>query len=526
MDEKLPNLIQSLQRPALYDHPIEQFEVLQTHISWVVLTGPYAYKIKKPLDLGFLNFSTLEKRRFYCELELQLNKRFAPQIYVEVVPITGSEEFPTLRGKGEIIDYAVKMVQFPQEARLDHVLERGELKPEHINDLASHMAAFHGKISISGAEKPYGTTERLFLPVKENFRQIGMLVSDPSDLDQLGHLKAWSEKGHKRLTDAFKKRKEEGFIRECHGDAHLANMILFENEVMLFDCIEFNENLRWIDVMNEIAFTVMDLDDRKEPELKNLFLNRYLEITGDYEGLKVLHFYQVYRALVRAKVACIRLSQKGLSDKEKGEVENQYRQYFKLAQSYTEEKKPTLIIMHGVSGSGKTIVGKSIIESVGAIHLRTDVERKRMFGLEPLERSVQESKAKIYSVESSRKVYDKIAHFAKIGLNAGYTMIADGTFLHREYRDQFRKLAEELKVPFVIVSCQADKKTLIQRVVSRDQKGKDASEADVAVMENQLQNQEPLAEDELPFVVTVDTEKGIDPVQLKSALEKIVDKVD
>ena len=289
----------------------EAVEVVETHISWVLLAGDYAYKIKKAVNLGFLDFSTLEKRRFYCAEELRLNRRLAPDLYLEVVPIAGSADHPVLNGPGPAIEYAVKMRRFPQACLLDQVLLRGELTPETIDAIARRIADFHGRTAIADNESPFGTPERAHLPVAENFAQIRPRLRDNEDLIRLDELERWSEREYQARFNALAARKARGLIRECHGDLHLGNMALLDGEAVPFDCIEFSDNLRWIDVISEAAFLAMDLQDRGRPDLARRFLNAYLEQTGDYEGLEVLRYYLVYRAMVRAKVACIRAGQDG-----------------------------------------------------------------------------------------------------------------------------------------------------------------------------------------------------------------------
>jgi aminoglycoside phosphotransferase family enzyme/predicted kinase len=496
-------LVKFLQDPGLFDHPVERFEVIETHISWVLLTGPYAYKIKKPVNLGFLDFSTLKSRKFYCEEEIRLNRRLAPEIYLGVVPITGTEDHPSLKGGGPPIEYAVKMVEFPQGSRLDNLLKQGKLKPAYIDALAQTLADFHGRIECAGPESPFGTPEKIYQPVAENFEQMEELVAEKDGIEKLDGLRSWCGKEKTDLQDIFVKRKKNEFIRECHGDAYLANMVLWNDRVILFDCIEFNEHLRWIDVMSEAAFTTMDLEDRGVSHFANRFLNLYLELMGDYEGLKVLRFFKVYRALVRAKVAAIRMNQKGLKTDEKREIQKELHGYLNLAARYTAPASPTLMITHGLSGSGKTHGTGPVVESTGAIRIRTDIERKRMFGLKQEAKSTKELKKEMYHPETSRRVYDRLLDLCRIGLEAGYSMIADGTFLKREERLAFQRLAEELKVPFVILDFQAPEATLRERISRREAKGGDASEADLSVLEFQMKIQEPLGADEIAFAESI-----------------------
>ncbi len=301
--------IHALLDPALYDHDVEQLHLVETHISWVVLTGPYAYKIKKALNLGFLDFSTLEQRRFFCQEEIRLNGRLAPEIYLAAIPIHGTPGAPRLAGPGSIIEYAVKMRQFPQEDLLDRLVEKGELSAGHIDTIATLVARFHLQIPAAPPDSPFGQPDRVRAPVDENVRQTLARVDDVETRRRLEALGLWNDESFARLAAAMQQRKADGYIRECHGDMHLGNMALHDGEVTIFDGIEFNDNLRWIDLMSEVAFLTSDLEYWNRPDYGWRLLNRHLEITGDYGGLALLRYYQAYRAMVRAKVVCIRLSQ-------------------------------------------------------------------------------------------------------------------------------------------------------------------------------------------------------------------------
>ncbi len=502
----LPPLIAALHEVQRYDHPVERVTLVETHISWVLLTGRYAYKIKKPVDLGFLDFSTLDKRHRFCEEELRLNRRLAPELYLAVVPIAGTPDNPQLGGAGAPIEYAVKMLQFPQEAQLDRVLARGELKPEHIDDLAARLADFHRHAAVAGPDSPFGTPERVWHPVNENFEQIRARIGE-TERPPLERLARWSRTAFEQLKDVFAARRRGGFVRECHGDAHLANMVLRDGRVVPFDCLEFNDNLRWIDVINEVAFTVMDLADRGQPAYAHRYLNGYLEHTGDYEGLMLLRFYQVYRALVRAKVAAIRLRQPGLSDADRGQIGENYRGYIELAGRYTRPTRPVLMIAHGLSGTGKTTLTQALVERLGAVRLRSDVERKRLHGLAATARSGSALNTGLYTAEAGARTYDRLADLARAIIDAGHTAILDATFLRRAQRDRLRALAQELRAPFLILAFEASASTLRERVTIREQAGVDASEAGLAVLEHQLASAEPLADEERAQALVIDTDR-------------------
>jgi aminoglycoside phosphotransferase family enzyme/gluconate kinase len=501
-------LIEKLQNPALYDHPVRGFRVIETHISWVLLTGSYAYKIKKPVNLGFLDFSTLDKRRHYCEEELRLNQRLAPELYLAVIPIAGSAAAPALDGSGPIVEYAVKMREFPQDAQLDRLLVRNGLTAEHIIALAGEIAQFHDRAAVAAADSPFGGAEEVWQPAGENFAQIRPHLDAEEDRILLDELLAWSRQTHARLAGEWEQRRRGGFIRECHGDMHLGNMALVDGKVLIFDCIEFNERLRWIDVMSEIAFATMDLYDRGRPGLAHRLLNDYLQHGGDYAGLRVLRFYQVYRALVRAKVACLRLAQSGLSDEERDGIRRHYRQYLRLAERYTRDAPTPLIITHGLSGSGKTTISDTLLESSGAVRVRSDVERKRLFGLSPEARSGSGIAGGLYTPDATMRTYERLAALARTVITAGFPVIIDAAFLKERQREQFRRLADEVRVPFVIFHCSASPQQLRERLRHRQTAARDASEATLQVLEHQLATQEPLRDDEAARIFTIDTGAG------------------
>jgi uncharacterized protein len=498
-------LIDALARPECYAHSVDRVEVLQTHISYVLLAGEYAYKIKKPVNLGFLDFSTLEARRRCCDEELRLNRRTAPNLYLATVPITGTESSPVLDGDGPAIEYAVKMRRFAQEALLDRMAKRGEVAAPLVDAIARKLAAFHGSVAVAGPGTLFGAPDHVVAPARANFDHIEQLVGDSPDLPQLGRLRSWTEREGARLAPSFAERKRGGFVRECHGDLHLGNIALIGGEPTPFDCIEFNADLRWIDVMNEVAFLVMDLADHGLPGLAIRCLNAYLETTGDYAGLAVLRFYLVYRAMVRAKVACIRAHQPGLGGTARGAAEDEYRGYFRLAEDLTHVGKTALILTHGLSASGKTTVAGVLAEQLGAVRLRSDVERKRLFGLDAAARTASALGGGIYAPDATRRAYARMADLARSVLAAGWPVIVDATFLRDAERAAFRSLGRELAVPVAFISCTAPDAELRARIVAREQAGTDASEAGLAVLARQRDAAEPASREEVRDTVTVDT---------------------
>lgn len=405
--------IMALLEPHVYLHPVKCCELIETHISWVILTGDFVYKIKKPVNLGFLDFSTLEKRLFYCQEELRLNRRLAADIYLDVVAITGTAKQPAItelvESAEQIIDYAVKMRQFPQQAQLDRMLLNGELKAEHIDAFARRVADFHQQAGVADEPTKYGGLEQVWQPLVENIEQIRKQTNNGKYDAILNELEQWSLVEFEFLKPVLRQRKLDGFIRECHGDMHLRNLAWVDNKPVLFDCIEFNPELRWIDVISDIAFLVMDFQDRQQPQLAQRFLNKYLEHTGDYAGISVLACYLFYRAMVRAKVDAIRAGQAGISLYEKTESEKDLAAYLELAKSYSRRVNGKLIITRGLSASGKTTITQALMEQPGIIRIRSDVERKRLFSLKADQHVSANTGEGIYSYLATERTYEKLA---------------------------------------------------------------------------------------------------------------------
>ncbi len=501
-------MVAALRAPGRYPHPVEQVELLETHISWVLLTGRYAYKLKKPLALGFLDFSTLEARRRACEDELRLNRRTAPELYLEVVPVTGTPDEPLIGGEGPAIDYAVKMREFPQDALLDRVAARGALSLEQMVALATTIAEFHARADRAGPQSEFGTESAVIGPARENFAQMRPLVADPESAGTLRRLAEWTEREFGRCRDAVAARRRDDCVRECHGDLHLRNLLALEGRIVPFDCIEFNAALRWIDVMSDVAFLLMDLIDHGLAGHAWCFLDAYLAETGDYGGLAVLRFYLVYRAMVRAKIACLRAQQLPEGAAQRTQAAGECREYLRLAEAFAALDRRALIVTRGLSGSGKTVVSGLLVEELGMIRVRSDVERKRLHGLAAAERTGAAVGTGIYAPETTRGTYERLREVARTVVAAGFPAVVDATFLARADRDAFRALARTLGVPFAIAACEAPEPVLRERIAARDRAGADASEATLEVLARQLLAAEPLAAAERTFAVTIDTRRS------------------
>lgn len=494
-DQEFEQLIDHLRSADAYPHDCGEISVVQTHISCVILTGERAYKIKKPVTLGFLDFSSLEQRQQYCREELRLNRRFAPDVYLDIVPITGTLERPRVDGDGPVIEYAVCMRQFDQINLLSRMADEGRLHASHVDSMAKVIAEFHQSCAVAEADSPFLTTEAMTAPVRENFEALADL-HEPW-LTIVNALNVWTADQITAKQKHFESRASAGRIRECHGDMHLGNLFLDGDTVTPFDGVEFNKSFRWIDVANDLAFAVMDLEDRGYAAFAARLLNAWLEATGDYAALSVLPFYQVYRALVRAKVDSIRASQGDITRREQQHLSGDFGEYIDLALKYTHSQPRAVIITHGVSGSGKTFGTQSLVERFGAVRVRSDVERKRMRDDGAL------STRDLYSSAATQQVYVQLKALAKDIIEAGYPAIVDATFLKAEPRRQLQALARQLNVTFFILDFAADVDACRQRIIDRGRRGGDASDATLDVLERQLKARELLDESEREFTVVI-----------------------
>jgi aminoglycoside phosphotransferase family enzyme/predicted kinase len=475
-DHREPELIRALQRAVAYPHPVTDICLVQTHISWVLLTGAFAYKIKKPVDLGFLDFSSLARRRAACEEELRLNRRWAPELYLDVVAIAGTRHGPRVGGAGHALEYAVRMRQFAQEQRLDRRLAAGQLGATELAEFAETLARAHAQAPVAHADGAFGTPAAVRAPVAATLAALLDRAGDSAEAGRIKRLRDWVE--WSPGDAALRTRLRDGRVREGHGDLHLGNLVRWRDRVCAFDCLEFDPALRWIDVMSDVAFLVMDLSHRGREDLAHVFLSRYLEVSGDYAGLAVLRAYVVHRALVRAKIAAIRRDGPGAVAADDTSV----RRHLELALRWTHVPRPLLVLMHGLSGSGKTHISGALVGALPAVRVRSDLERRR--GGPPVTGR--------YEAAAIAANYARLAELARASLAAGLNTIVDATFLAREQRERFAALARRLGAPCVIVDCRAPRAVLERRLRERARAGDDASEADAGVLAHQLAAAEPL----------------------------------
>jgi aminoglycoside phosphotransferase family enzyme/predicted kinase len=505
------SLVEALLRPDAFPHPADDIELMETHISWVILAGNYAYKIKKPVVLDFLDFGTLEKRRHFCDEELRLNRPWAPELYLDVVAITGPADAPFIGGEGKALEYAVRMLRFDQDLRLDRQLADGLLTVPDMKELGQNIAARHAAAERPDPADRERLTGQAIHYFWENFDHLGDVI----DEEEFAFLHGWmaTEIDRRRLT--MLQRFDDGFVCDCHGDLHLGNLVRLPSGITSFDCIEFNPDLRNTDVFADVGFLAMDLTEKGHPELAAHFLNRYLERSGDYEGVVLLDLYFVYRCLVRAKVAAIR-SRERESEAERSADIRDAREYSAMARRQATKGRPVLVIMFGLSGSGKTWLSERLMAAIPAVRVRSDIERKRLFGVEETAASGSGIGTGIYSPEASVKTYERLFTLARSLLEAGHHVILDAAFLKKEQREAAKRVAADLGVHSEFVCAEAPVDVLRARIEERATRKDEASEADLAVLEHQLETAAVTGSEEA--AIRVDTSHDVDIETLVSAV--------
>jgi aminoglycoside phosphotransferase family enzyme/predicted kinase len=485
-----PPLIQAMLRADFYPHASNKPELIQTHISWVFLTGEYAYKVKKPVDFGFVDFTTLARRKHFCEQELALNRRLSPELYLDVLSIVERNGDFRLGSRGEAVEYCIKMVEFAQDDLLDRRLAANAFDPAWMDALAHDVADFHAQAETGPEIAVYGDIHFIRDHIHANLAVAEHHLDGAISQSQLDHIRTFCAETLHQKAERVAARQAQGFIRVCHGDLHLRNITLFKGRPRVFDCIEFNDEYRMIDTINDGAFLVMDCRARDRPDLGMRFLSRYLEHNGDYAGLDLLPVYLTYRAGVRGKVACL------LADElEPGEAEAQMheaRRYFALADGYARPTPPCLFVIGGLSGSGKSHLALIGAGKEPAIIIRSDATRKRLSTLYP--------GLPLYGPEMGKRTYDAMFEAAEQTLAAGFSAILDATFLRRQDRDRARDIAGRQHAPCHIIWLDMAEDVLRQRVAARSSQGTDISDAGVDVLDMQLAGYERPTEPGVNFV--------------------------
>jgi aminoglycoside phosphotransferase family enzyme/predicted kinase len=488
--------LKSLLLPAAYPEAASDVQLLQTHVSWIFLAGDFAYKIKKPVDFGFLNFTTLDRRRFYCHEEVRLNRRLCPEIYLDVVPLRECATGVCFHGEGRIVDYGVKMVRLPAERMADRLLARGELTPADVTRIAAVVAEFHRTAERGGEIDAYGSLEAIGRNWDENLRHLEEFAGVTISRRDLRLLRQWGEGFLAGKAGLFASRIEDGFIRDCDGDIHLENICL-NDRVCIFDCIEFNNRFRYSDTAADIAFLLMDLESRGRKDLADTFLAEYLAASGDSGCEALIPFYKVSRAVVRGKVESLRLKDATMSDGEKRAAGERASSYLRLARGYLlrEQLVPSVVALCGLSGSGKSTVAGELSRQLGLTVLSSDILRKTLAGI-PLTRRGGGEQDGLYSSASTEATYREIVERADRLLANRQSVILDATFRRRQDRERLHRLATEHGAGLYLFWLDCSEECVRQRLEERERQGTGVSDAGWEVYLRQREEFEPFLESE------------------------------
>ena len=508
----LPPLIQQMLQPDFYPHPVtDPIRVVQTHISYVVLTGDTVYKLKKPVNFGFLDFSDLSQRHFFCQEELRLNRRLSPALYVAVVaiahdPQTSQYVLTDSEGASPPVEYAVQMRQFDQDGL--QLLQQGDLTPGHMHGLAQQVAAFHRTARTDADVQAYSSLEVLRRVEANNFKLSQPYIGRTQTQTQFDQTVAFVDQFVTEHVAGFQQRQTAGYIREGHGDLHLSNICRYQGQLYIFDCIEFNQDFRNIDVIYDIAFLVMDLTFHQRPDLANVFLNTYLEYTGDYSGAQLLPPYLCMRAYIRGNVGSLALDDAAIAPAKKSALLEKAQAYYHLAWTYTQRSQGQLILMSGLSGSGKSTVARLLAPKINAIHIRSDAVRKHLAEI-PLD---QEGTAKgkvgggIYTPAMTEKTYTRLLELGLLLAQEGWSVILDAKYDRQALRQKVITQAETHGIPVRILHCTASLPVLRDRLAHRTG---DISDATAALLTSQQQAAEPFSDTERLYVTSLQTEQDI-----------------
>ncbi|MBN1368993.1 MAG: AAA family ATPase [Dehalococcoidaceae bacterium] len=515
MTETLPPAIQALSKPGILPGSAGQATIIQTQMSWVLLTVDFAFKFKKPVDLGYVDYTSLEKRLYFCQKEVELNRRLCPDSYLGVVPVTLKGGEYLLGGTGEIADYTVQMKRLPQERMLDWLLLNGEVTPDMLNSVAVKVAGFHRKAETGKHIDVYGSMEAVRFNVAENFEQTTKYTGPVALPRSMARIKRFTHAFLDSHAGLFAGRVTAGHIRDCHGDLHSSH-ICFTDRLCIYDCIEFNDRFRYSDTASEVAFLAMDLDHYGRADISTTFIQDYIEASADTGIESLLRFYKCYRAMVRAKVNCFKLDDPYVSDSEKASSGSAARLYFDLAESYTLEK-PVLLATAGLTGSGKSTLARALGRRMGMVVISSDVIRKGLAGIPSTRHCYDELDSGIYSPEFSHLTYETMFKQAEHWLSRGVSVILDATFTQARSRQAAAGLALRQGADFGIMEfCIKDDQALARLEERMNQPG-NVSDGRAEVYFKLKQEYQPLTGTETAWRVIINCsiplEENINRVQ-------------
>ncbi len=498
-------LIEFLKKPENYPHEIEKFQCIQTHISYVFLTGKWVYKIKKPVDFGFLNFTSLSLRKHFCEEEVRLNSRLAQDIYEGVIAFYKRENGYSWEPHGDAVEYAVKMRQLPADRMGDFLLKKNMLEKEHILSLSKKLVSFYKDAETGPEITEYGSIEKIRFNTEENFEQTNPFLGITISKDRHKAIRDYTEEFFEKNSSLFSRRQKEEKVRDGHGDLHLGN-ICFADEIYIYDCIEFNKRFRYGDVAVDVAFTAMDLDFHDRWDLSKYFIDKFVELSDDNDLLEIIDFYKCYRAFVRGKIHSFALNQEEVPDEEKERQRRLAKDYFRLAVSYTGKMEDLkVIILFGLMGTGKSTLGMELKKQLSWPYLSSDVIRKELAGISPDTRCYEPFGEGIYSSDMTNQTYNKVMEDVRNYLEMGQSVIVDASFSTEDRRRDIVRIAESLGATPIFVKCECKEDEVIRRLKKREVEEGSISDGRVEILKKQKESFDPWHDMKNSRLIVIDT---------------------
>ncbi len=517
--ESQERLVSFLESPASYPHSPPGVRSIQTHISWVFIAPPFVFKVKKPVNFGFLDFSTLEKRRHFCERELELNRRLCPEVYLGVVPIYKSASGFSFNAEGEIAEYSVKMRELRHGWFLSELLAKDLVGETEINRVISCLDRFYESETPTPEIEQWGTPEKLKISTDENFRQVEPFVGKTISPVALETIRHFTNSFYATNEDLFRNRIRQHRIRDCHGDLHLDHVHITPEATTIFDCIEFNDRFRFIDIANDLAFLAMDFDFEEKCELGNLLLRNAARELRDPGMLKVANFYKCYRAFVRGKVESIQAMSKEAADLE--EHAKQAARYFCLALRYVvSDSEPLVLVVMGRVGTGKTTVASKLGSELDWPVLSSDQIRKMLAGIPLTERTPPELRDKMYSERMNEQTYKKLLEQGLAALEAHGSVVLDATFSSRANRKFLHTACSNVRLQ--VVELDADRGKIESRLKARDRSASEISDARLEDLEKLNAAYEPPSELG-PDLIKISADNSVSDT-VKAVLQQLAEK--
>lgn len=499
-------MIDELSRPEAYEHAPQAVQMLQTHISWVFLAGELVYKVKKPVNFGFLDFTDLSQRKWFCEEEIRLNRRLSPDIYLGVVPVTRDDRGRhRMDGPGEVVDFAVKMRRMPEDGMMLTRLASGRVTSDTLEQIASILVDFYGRADTGPEVNEFGRPERIKVNTDENFAQTRDYVDVALSEERYETIRGFTDRFLAEEAPLLSRRIDGGFIRDCHGDLHMAN-ICIDRTIWIFDCIEFNQRFRFSDVASDLAFLAMDLDFHGRSDLARHLVQAYVRESDDTDLPRVLDFYKCYRAYVRGKIHCFTFDQPAVPAAEREKALGLARRYFDLAYRYADgRRRPRILVFFGIMGSGKTNWAQAAGLRLGVLPISSDRVRKQSAGLSAGTRVYVPFGEGLYTSDMSQKVYRSMHEAAAKLAGAGMDVILDASYMKEAERRNLLAAADAVDAEVTFVHTVADEQTILSRLMKREEEGRSISDGRREIYVSQLENFDALGDLSPARLVTLDT---------------------